>query len=53
MMGFDAGDFWTSIEIGKLAAEREVGRVQDLNTLRDGEASDEEIDRLLAALDEM
>ncbi len=41
-MGFDAGDFWTSIEVGKLAAEREAGRVEDLNTLRDREASDEE-----------
>jgi hypothetical protein len=27
MMGFDAGDFWTSIEIDKLAAERAIGRV--------------------------
>ncbi len=53
MMGFDAGDFWTSIEIDKLAAERDIGRVEDLNTLRDREASDEEVDRLLAALDEM
>ncbi|MEJ7656134.1 MAG: hypothetical protein WKF33_03775 [Thermoleophilaceae bacterium] len=53
MIGFDAGDFWTSVEIDKLAAERDIGRVEDLNTLRDREASDEEVDRLLAALDEM
>jgi hypothetical protein len=52
-MGFDAGDFWTSIEVGKLAAEREAGRVEDVDTLRDREASDEEVYRLLAALDEM
>ncbi len=51
--GLDVGDFWTSIEIDKLAAERAIGRVEDLSTLRDREASDEEVDRLLAALDEM
>ena len=52
-MGFDAGDFWASGEISKLAAEREVRRVEDVDTLRDREASDEEVYRLLAALDEM
>ncbi len=39
--------------IDKLAAEREIGLVDDVDTLRDREASDEEVDRLLAALDEM
>ncbi len=53
VMGFDAGDFWASDEIDKLAAEREIRRVEDVDTLRDREASDEEVDRLLAALDEM
>jgi len=40
-------------EIDKLAAEREIRRVEDVDTLRDREAADEEVDRLLAALDEM
>lgn len=53
VMGFDAGDFWAPDEIDKLAAEREIRRVEDADTLRDREASDEEVDRLLAALDEM
>jgi hypothetical protein len=50
---FDAGDFWAPDEIDKLATEREIRRVEDVDTLRDREASDEEVDRLLAALDEM
>ncbi|MBA3838995.1 MAG: hypothetical protein H0X55_01660 [Thermoleophilaceae bacterium] len=53
VMGFDAGDFWAPDEIDKLAAEREIRRVEDVDTLRDREASDEEVDRLLAAQDEM
>ncbi|MEJ7656825.1 MAG: hypothetical protein WKF33_07335 [Thermoleophilaceae bacterium] len=53
VMGFDAGDFWAPGEIDKLAAERKIRRVEDVDTLRDREASDEEVDRLLAALDEM
>jgi hypothetical protein len=52
-MGFDAGDFWAPGEIDKLAVEREIRRVEDVDTLRDREASDEEVDRLLAALDDM
>lgn len=53
VMGFDARDFWAPDEIDKLAAEREIRRVEDVDTRRDREASDEEVDRLLAALDEM
>ncbi len=53
VMGFDAGDFWAPGDIDELAAEREIRRVEDVDTLRDREASDEEVDRLLAALDEM
>jgi hypothetical protein len=53
VMGFDAGDFWAPGEIDKLATEREIRRVEDVDTLRDREASDEEVDRLLGALDEM
>ena len=51
--GFRCGDFWASGEFDKLAAERKIRRVEDVDTLRDREASDEEVDRLLAALDEM
>jgi len=46
-------NFWAPDEIDKLAAEREIRRVEDVDTLRDREASDEEVDRLLVALDEM
>ena len=53
MIGFDAGDFWAPSVIDKLAAGQEIGLVEDVSALRDREASDEEVDRLLAALDEM
>ena len=52
MIGFDAGDFWAPSVIDKLAAGQEIGLVEDVSALRDREAS-EEVDRLLAALDEM
>ncbi len=51
--GSHAGDFWAPRAIDKLAAEQEIALVDDVDTLRDREASDEEIDRLLAALDDM
>lgn len=52
-MGLEAGEFWAARSIGELAAERGVGPVEDVDVLRDHEASDEEVDRVLAALGEM
>lgn len=52
-MGLDAGDFWAVRSIHELAAERGVGPVEDVEVLRDREAPDEEVDRLLAALGKM
>lgn len=52
-MGLEAGEFWTARSIGDLAAERGVGPVDDIEVLRDHEASDDEVDRVLAALGEM
>lgn len=52
-MGLDAGGFWAPRAIEELAAERNIGPVEDVELLRDREASEEEVDRLLAALDEM
>ena len=52
-MGFEVGDFWEPRAIGELAAERRINPVEDVDVLRDREASDEEVDRLLAALDGM
>jgi len=52
-MGLEAGDFWAPRAIDEQAAERRIRPVEDVNMLRDREASDEEVDRLLAALDGM
>jgi hypothetical protein len=52
-VGLDASSFWTSRTIDELAAEQGVGVVENIDVLRDPEASDEEVDRLLAALDGM
>lgn len=52
-MGLEAGEFWAARPISELAAERGVGPIQDVEVLRDHEASDEEVDRVLAALGEM
>jgi hypothetical protein len=52
-MGLEESEFWTARSIADIAAERGVGPVDDVEVLRDHEASDEEVDRVLAALDEM
>jgi hypothetical protein len=52
-MGLDGGNFWTPREIHELAAEQHVSPVESIGMLRDPEASNEEVDRLLAALDAM
>ena len=53
MMGLDAGGFWTPHEIHELAAEQGISPADDLDMLRDTTAPDEEIGRLLTALDSM
>jgi len=52
-MGLDTGDFWATPTITDLAEARGIGPVTDLQALRDTEASDEEIEGMLAFLDEM
>jgi hypothetical protein len=52
-MGLDTGEFWTPRAIDELAAERGIGPVEDADLLRDRGASHEEVDRLVAAIDEM
>lgn len=52
-IGLDAGDFWAPRGIDELAAERGIAPVEGVDMLRDREASDEEVDRLFAALVEM
>lgn len=52
-MGLDTGDFWATPTITELAEARGIGPVTDLQALRDTEASDEEIEGMLAFLDEM
>lgn len=53
VIGLEAGDFWSSTPIQDLAAERGIGPVTDADDLRDREASDDEVDRLLGVLDAM
>jgi len=52
-MGLDAGDFWAVSSIGELAAAQGVKPVEDVEALRDHNASTEEVDRLLAAVSAM
>jgi hypothetical protein len=52
-MGLDPGSFWALRSINELAAEQGINPVEDIGMLRDPDVSGEEIDRLLAALDEM
>jgi len=52
-IGLDPGSFWASPTINELAAEQGISPVEDIGMLRDPDVSGKEIDRLLAALDEM
>jgi hypothetical protein len=53
MFGIDPGDFWASQTVDELATERGIAPVDDARVLRDTEASPDEVERLLAALQDM
>lgn len=50
-MGFEPVDFWHDRTVEELAEEQGTGVVENLATLRDEEASEEEVAALFAALD--
>jgi len=52
-MGFEPGEFWTARSISELADVGGIEPVEDVDVLRDDGASDDEVDRLLAAIAEM
>jgi hypothetical protein len=52
-LGLEPGDFWTHRTIDQAAAEAGIAPVSDVEALRDTAATDEEADRLLAALEGM
>jgi hypothetical protein len=52
-LGLEPGDFWTHRTIDQAAAEAGIGPVSNVEVLRDTSATDEEADRLLAALEGM
>ncbi len=52
-LGLDPGDFWTTRTVDQIADELGISPIDDIETLRDDEATDEEIDRMLAALEQM
>jgi len=52
-MGLEAGDFWGGRSIHDLAVEQGVVPIDDVEVLRDRDASDDDVNRLLAALDQM
>jgi hypothetical protein len=52
-IGLEPGDFWHHHALDELAARSGVSAVADTTSLRDDEATDDEIDRLMAALEGM
>ena len=52
-IGLEPGDFWTNPSLAELAQQAGIGPVTHLASLHDDEASDEEVDRLMAALEGM
>jgi len=52
-MGLETSDFWSTPTISEISEARGLGPVTDMATLRDTGASAEEVDRVLAFLDEM
>lgn len=51
IIGFSRGDFWHTPTIEDLRREKQVEPVEDLRELRDEDASDEEVDAFMAAID--
>ena len=51
--GLDPGDFWATRTVGDIAAELGIAPIGDVEALRDNEATDDEVDRILAALEQM
>jgi hypothetical protein len=51
-IGLEPGQFWRHPTVEQLAREQGIQAIIDLGLLRDDEASDEEIDAFLAALDD-
>jgi hypothetical protein len=52
-LGLDPGNFWLHRTIAEAASEAGVPPVDDVESLRDADASEDEVDRLLAALEDM
>ena len=52
-LGLEPGDFWTTRTVVEIAAEQGIAPIGDVETLRDNEATDDEVDRILAALEQM
>lgn len=51
-LGLDPGDFWTSRTVEEIADELGIALIRSVETLRDREATDDEVDRMLAALEQ-
>jgi hypothetical protein len=52
-IGLEPGDFWLHPSLAELAEQAGIGPIADVRSLRDDEASDEDVDRLMAALESM
>jgi hypothetical protein len=50
-LGLDPGDFWTSRTVEEIADEMGIGAIRSVEALRDREATDDEVDRMLAAIE--
>jgi hypothetical protein len=50
--GLEPGDFWTSRTVDEIADELGIAAADSLEGLRDHEATDDEVDRMLAALED-
>ncbi len=52
-LGLEPGDFWATRTVAEIAAELGIAPIGDVEALRDNEATDDDVDRILAALEQM
>lgn len=52
-LGLDPGEFWATRSLAELAQELGIAPIEDVGELRDREATEEEVDQMLAALELM
>lgn len=52
-LDLDPGEFWTTRPVGEIAEEMGIAPIDDVEALRDSHATEDEVDQILAALEQM